>query len=143
MFETMPTLDLDLAMTTARRAAETAAAASDSRSATVTGERSGFSSTRTPRRKCFIDAAAAASAARRAVVIARSRSRVGMRTSIARKENGGPPRGEPPSDPSCQRASYFFGRMSPVFEYRVWKPKASSSMCGEWRPALGFAKARL
>src|SRR6266513_1754111 len=57
-------------------------AASDSRSATVTGERSGFSSTRTPERKYFRDAAAAASAARRAVVIARSRSREGMGRSI-------------------------------------------------------------
>jgi hypothetical protein len=40
-------------------------------------------------------------------------------------------------------AGYFFGRMSPVCRYRVWKAKASLNMCGEWRPALGFFMARL
>lgn len=39
-------------------------------------------------------------------------------------------------------AGYFFGIIDPVCRYRVWKLKASSNMCGEWRPALGFFMAR-
>lgn len=38
--------------------------------------------------------------------------------------------------------AYFFGIIEPVCRYRLWKPKASSNMCGEWRPALGFFMAR-
>ncbi len=41
------------------------------------------------------------------------------------------------------RRAYLFGRMSPVSRYRVWNENASLSMCGECRPALGLAKARL
>jgi hypothetical protein len=39
-------------------------------------------------------------------------------------------------------AGYFFGIIDPVCRYRVWNEKASSNMCGEWRPALGFFMAR-
>jgi hypothetical protein len=38
--------------------------------------------------------------------------------------------------------AYFFGRMSPVWRYRVWTANASLNMCGEWRPAEGFFMAR-
>jgi hypothetical protein len=39
-------------------------------------------------------------------------------------------------------AAYFFGIIDPVCRNRVWKENASSNMCGEWRPALGFFIAR-
>ncbi len=41
-----------------------------------------------------------------------------------------------------EKAVYFFGIIDPVCRYRVWKLKASSNMCGEWRPALGRFMAR-
>jgi hypothetical protein len=43
---------------------------------------------------------------------------------------------------SWDAGSYFFGIIDPVCRYRVWKENASSNMCGEWRPALGFFIAR-
>jgi hypothetical protein len=70
-----------------------------------------------------------------------------MRRRITRRSGGGrpdarrpPPAGADEGLGNCDGApAYRFGRMSPVSMYRLWNPNASLNMCGDWRPALGFA----
>jgi hypothetical protein len=60
------------------------------------------------------------------------RSRVGRRFPLGVAPEGATPR----------RRYFFDGIIEPVWRNRVWKENASSNMCGEWRPALGFFIAR-
>ena len=53
-----------------------------------------------------------------------------------------PAKGAAAGDDWLGARAYFLGIIDPVWRYRVWKEKASSNMCGEWRPALGFFMAR-